>query len=363
MPSTEASEREAPLLAILREQIRRDGPLRLDAFLQRCLCDPAHGYWQGAGGIGAGGDFITAPEISQVFGEIIGLWAVATWQGLGQPAAVRLIELGPGRGTLVRDALRAAALVGPFLPAVSVHLVEISPALRRLQGQALSGVSRSAIRWHQQLADVPAGPAIVIGNEFLDALPIRQLVFGGDGAWRERTVELKGAAGLEFGLGEVVAFQGHRPPVPGDVAELRGGEDEVLGALASRRQPVVALFIDYGPAEPGYGDTLQAVRRHAYVDPLGDPGRSDITAHVHFAALANKARSVGFSTDGPITQAEFFGRLGMTERAARLMAANPGCAQQIETGVQRLLAPSGMGGQFKVLIVRSSQLPSPEPFA
>jgi SAM-dependent MidA family methyltransferase len=326
-----------------------------------CLADPEHGYWNKAHAIGADGDFTTAPEISQVFGEIVGLWAATTWQGMGEPAEVRLIELGPGRGTLMADALRAAAVLAPFLAAVRVHLIEISPALRQAQQRRLA-TAGPALSWHERLAQVPAGPAIVIGNEFLDALPIRQLVFG-EGGWRERTVALDGGAALRFGLGEVVAFQGHAPPRPGDVAEIRAGEDIILAALKQRADPVMAAFIDYGPARAGYGDTLQAVRRHAYVDALREPGGVDITAHVQFAALAHKARAAGFATHGPITQAEFFGRLGMAERAARLMAASPADAHHIETGVKRLLAPSGMGGQFKVLIVRSRELPSPEPFA
>jgi NADH dehydrogenase [ubiquinone] 1 alpha subcomplex assembly factor 7 len=363
MSSADADPHAGSALAVLRERIRRDGPLGLDAYLAFCLADPEHGYWRTAGAIGAGGDFITAPEISQVFGEIIGLWAAATWQRLRQPAALRLIELGPGRGTLMRDALRAAGLMQPFLAAVSVHLIEINPLLRQLQQQLLSSSLRPPIAWHHGLADVPAGPAIVIGNEFLDALPIRQLVFGDDGAWRERTVGLNAAAGLEFGLGTVVAFQGYGRPQPGDVAEIRSGEDDLLAVLKQRQHPFIAAFIDYGPAELGYGDTLQAVQRHAYVDALREPGGVDITAHVQFAALADKARAAGFATHGPITQAEFFGRLGMAERAARLMAASPADAHHIETGVKRLLAPSGMGGQFKVLIVRSRELPSPEPFA
>jgi len=361
MSNAETPLSEGGLLAVLRRRIRREGPLRLDAYMKACLADPDHGYWNKARAIGADGDFITAPEISQVFGEIIGLWAATTWQGMGEPAEVRLIELGPGRGTLIADALRAAAVLAPFLAAVRVHLIEISPALRQTQQRALS-TAGLAVTWHQHLAEVPAGPAIVIGNEFLDALPIRQLVFG-KGGWRERTVELDSGGALRFGLGELVAFQGHAPPRPGDVAEIRCGEDAVLADLKRRADAVVAAIIDYGPAGANYGDTLQAVRRHAYVDPLSEPGGSDITAHVQFGPLADKARTLGLAADGPMTQAEFFGRLGMVERAARLMAASPADASQIEGSVQRLLAPTGMGSQFKVVIVRSPRLPSPAPFA
>ncbi|HEU0060656.1 MAG TPA: SAM-dependent methyltransferase [Hyphomicrobiaceae bacterium] len=362
MSSAEATHAGTGLLAVLRERIRQQGPLRLDAYMATCLTDPVHGYWNKPRSIGADGDFITAPEISQVFGELLGLWAATTWQGMGHPARVRLIELGPGRGTLMRDALRAAAIVAPFRAALSVHLIEKSPALRHQQQAMLASAGAATLSWHEDLAEVPAGPAIVIANEFLDALPIRQLVFG-NGVWRERTVELDSQGVLRFGLGEVVPFAGHTRARPGDVAELRGGEDVVLAELKTRSAPVSALLIDYGPAAPAYGDTLQAVRRHAYVPPLSDPGDVDLTAHVRFATLLDKARAAGLAAHGPLTQAEFLGRLGIIERAARLMAANPGEAGQIEAAVQRLLMPTGMGGQIKVLAVGSPRLPSPAPFA
>jgi len=195
-----------------------------------CLTDPKHGYYMNRDPLGARGDFITAPEISQVFGEIVGLWAVSTWQKMGEPAPLRLIELGPGRGTLLDDGLRAAAAVSPaFVAAVAVHLIELSPVLRGLQARRLSARHPGAIAWHQSLAEVPAGPAIVIGNEFLDALPIRQLVFG-DGVWRERMVGSDGRDGLAFELGDVAEFAGHAPACPGDVAEIRSGEDAILAA-------------------------------------------------------------------------------------------------------------------------------------
>src|SRR5262245_47951167 len=217
MSSAEAAE--PGLLALLRDHIRREGPLRLDTYMQMCLADPNHGYWSKAQPIGAAGDFITAPEISQVFGEIIGLWAATTWQRMGEPAVLRLIELGPGRGTLMADALRAAAVLGPFLAAVRVHLIEISPALRRMQQRTLASIGL-AVAWHAQLAEVPPGPAIVIGNEFLDALPIRQLVFG-EGGWRERTVQFDSEDGLQVGRGGVVGVEGHAPPAGGGVRETR----------------------------------------------------------------------------------------------------------------------------------------------
>jgi len=388
MSSAQADTGEDGLLEVLRARIRRDGPMPVEAYMQACLADPEHGYWrQAAGTIGADGDFITAPEISQVFGELIGLWCGVVWQSMGRPAGVHLIELGPGRGTLLRDGLRAGRAVPGFLQAAAVHLVEISAPLREMQRQALAPFSRSRrpaqdpaaglpgvvgprlrgddVEWHERLGEVPPGPAIIIGNEFLDALPIRQLVFAA-GAWRERVVELDGQEKLRFGLGATVdrpeADWADTAPPPDAILELRAGESELIAELAGRQAPVAALLIDYGPAEAGYGETLQAVRRHAYGDPLATPGSADLTAHVQFGRLARQARAAGLAVDGPITQAEFLGALGAAERAARLMAANPAEAGSIETGVQRLLSPAGMGQLFKAMVIRSPDLPPPAPF-
>ncbi len=225
------------------------------------------------------------------------------------------------------------------------------------------GVPSPEFAWHESLSEVPEGPAIVIANEFLDALPIRQLVFE-TGVWRERVVDLAPDGALHFATGGPVEGPGpgDAPPASGTIVELRPGEDDLLAALAARKGPFAALFIDYGPAQEAPGDTLQAVRRHAYVDPLAEPGAADVTAHVQFAHLARKARAVGLGADGPMTQAQFLGALGIAERAARLMAANPDLAGGIEAGVQRLLSPTGMGQLFKAMLVRSPSLPPQFPF-
>ena len=359
MSNARADVGESTLLDVVRKRIRRDGPMPVDAYMQICQTDPQHGYWQRAGSIGAGGDFITAPEISQACGELIGLWCAVVWQGMGRPAPLRLIELGPGRGTLMRDALRAARTVPGFLDATTVDLIEASRPLQELQHQALA--SCVPIAWHDTVNEVPDGPAIVIANEFLDALPIRQLVFR-DGVWRERVVEVDSHGALRFAAGPEADCEGEGPAAPGAILELRAAEDELFAQLEKRQGPLAALFIDYGPTEPAYGDTLQAVRRHAYVDPLGAPGSADLTAHVQFARLACKARAAGLTAAGPITQTEFLGALGIAERAARLMAANPTQAGSIEAGVQRLISPTGMGELFKVMAVRSRTLPPLPPF-
>jgi len=333
--------------------------MRVDEYMQACHAHPLYGYRHKLDSIGSAGDFVTAPEISQVFGELIGLWSAVVWETMGRPAPLRLVELGPGRGTLMRDALRAGRAMPAFVAAVSVHLVEVSEPMRRLQRAALLG--SAAPTWHDTLAEVPAGPSIVIANELLDALPIRQLVRDGQ-AWRERVVALDPRGGLTFAAGDAVEFKSAVPVSEGAIVELRAGEDELLAALAARAVPCAALLIDYGPAAPAIGDTLQAVRDHAYTDPLADPGTADLTAHVQFAALAGKARAAGLAADGPITQAEFLGGLGIVERTARLMAANPSRAAEIETATQRLLSPGGMGQLFKAMVVRSPALPAPPPF-
>jgi NADH dehydrogenase [ubiquinone] 1 alpha subcomplex assembly factor 7 len=364
MPPHETVGSENALLLKLRERIRRDGPLPVSEYMQVCVGDPEHGYWRRRDTIGAAGDFVTAPEISQIFGELIGLWCAVTWQQLGSPKPLRLVELGPGRGTLMRDVLRAARRMPGFMEAATVHLVEISDALREAQQATLAVVPHQpAVTWHPDIAEVPDGPAIIIANEFLDALPIRQLVHA-DGAWHERVVTLDVAGSLAFAPGAPVDPPAGGPgePPPDTIIEQRDGEDHLLARLAARTQPFVALFIDYGPASAAVGDTLQAVRRHQYADPLAEPGMADLTAHVLFSALADKAHAAGQAADGPITQAEFLGRLGIAERATRLMAANPGKAAEIEAGVQRLMAPTGMGQLFKALAVRSPSLPPPAAF-
>jgi SAM-dependent MidA family methyltransferase len=367
MPAPQADGRTSGgLRAVLAERIRCEGPMPVDRFMQACLDHPVYGYRHKPQSIGRAGDFVTAPEISQVFGELIGLWCAVVWEAMGRPAPVRLVELGPGRGTLMRDALRAARAVPGFLAAASVHLVEISPPMRQLQRRTLEtagapGEQPPPVVWHERVEELPPGPAIIVANELLDALPIRQLVFDGQ-AWRERVVALAPDGHLAFAAGGAVDFRSEATAALGAIAELRPGEDALLAALAARPASLVALLIDYGPAEVALGDTLQAVRHHAWVDPLADPGAADLTAHVQFAALAAKARVAGLMADGPLTQAEFLGRLGMVERTARLMAANPARAGEIEAATQRLMSPGGMGQLFKALAVRSPGLPAPPPF-
>ena len=350
-----------PLAEKLAARIARDGPISVADFMQACLYDPEHGYYRTRAAIGGAGDFVTAPEISQAFGELIGLWCAVVWQQMGAPSRCRLVELGPGRGTLMRDALRAARAVPEFRGALTVHLVETNAALEDEQRATLSDTD-VAMSWHADMRAIErAAPTIVIANEFLDTLPVDQWVRRAD-AWRRRCVGVDAQGQLAF----VDGASDGTPPLPfeqqdtvreGDVVESRDGRLRQLGAdVAALGAPLAALFIDYGHRLPAPGDTLQAVRAHRYDDPLAAPGESDLTAQVDFAAAASAMQRAGLACDGPITQAELLGRLGIAERASRLMAANPGQAARIESDVARLMAPGGMGTRFHAMGVRSRGL-------
>lgn len=356
-------EPEGPLKARIAEEIRANGPMPVVRFFEIAVADPQDGYWQRRSIIGASGDFVTAPEISQIFGELVGLWCAGAWQSMGLPPAVRLIELGPGRGTLMRDVLRTLRRALPHLhAALDVHLVELSAPFRATQAETLAGFTAAAApAWHDDLSHVPPGPAILIANEFLDALPVRQLVRVG-ARWHERVVTCDSTGALAFAVGDPVAAEMLEPAEEGAVAELREAEVPLLATLAARNAPIAALFIDYGPEDACFGDTLQAMRRHAYEDPLAAPGTCDLTAHVQFARFAAQARAAGLSVDGPMVQAEFLGAMGIAIRASRLMSANPAEAAAIELAAQRLIAPTGMGSLFKMLALRSSGLPPAPPF-
>lgn len=352
----------SPLARALAKRIAQQGPISVSDYMQACLHDPEHGYYRRQMAIGSAGDFVTAPEISQVFGELIGLWCAIVWQEMGSPRALRLVELGPGRGTLMRDALKAVRVVPAFLAALSVQLVESNAALEPIQRATLGGED-VPVRWSTEI-EAGSGPTIVIANEFLDTLPVAQWV-SRDGHWRTRCVGIDDEGRLVFKDGEPDAGlqlpAGIGAPREGDVGESRevafAGFADKLAAVGS---PCAALFVDYGHAQPGLGDTLQAVSQHRYTDPLHTPGEADLTAQVDFAAFAGCMHAHGFACDGPLPQAEFLGRLGVIERASRLMAANPAKAGQIETAVARLMAPGGMGTRFHAIGVRSKDL-SPLP--
>ncbi len=336
-------------MAVSGGTVTAAGGERLDAFMARAVA----AYYAGRDPFGAKGDFITAPEISQGFGECLGLWAAVTWQLMGSPSPVLLVELGPGRGTLMADALRAAAMVPAFRAALRVHFVEQSAPLRAAQAAKVPDA-----HWHDSLAEVPPGPALILANEFLDALPIRQFVRRGAG-WAERWV-VNGA--FEERPGDHPALPAAAPQ--GAVQEVCEPALAVARALAARFafQPGAALLVDYGPAESALGDSLQAMRAHGFADPLAEPGSVDVTAHVDFAAVARAARAAGAAAHGPLPQGLLLQRLGLAARAALLARANPRRAAEVMAGAQRLMAPEAMGQLFKALCLCHAGLPTPPGF-
>jgi NADH dehydrogenase [ubiquinone] 1 alpha subcomplex assembly factor 7 len=297
-------------------------------------------------------DFTTAPEISQVFGEIIGLWAAVAWQLLGSPAPVSLVEAGPGRGTLMADALRAVRRAAPdFANALRVHLIETSPRLRAAQAARVPDAA-----WHHDLSTVPAGPMILLANEFLDALPIRQFVRRGSG-WTERFVA--GGEWVERPVEAAVVPPG-RAAAEGDIVELNQPARRFVAAVARRvaRDAGVALVLDYGPERSAAGDSLQALARKRPIDPLVRAGSADLTAHVDFADLAAVALGHGASVHGPVAQGAFLTALGLFQRAERLARGRPAAeaAAAIEAA-RRLAEPAAMGDLFKVMAVGPAGCP------
>lgn len=359
------------LLAHLRRRIALEGPLTVARYMEECLGNPAHGYYMTRDPLGVAGDFTTAPEISQMFGELIGLWAAVQWQAMGAPDSVHLVELGPGRGTLMADALRAVATVAPFQAAVQVHLVETSPVLRDRQRETLAAVHPGVTpQWWNDLSQVPAGPALVIANEFFDALPIRQFLRGPDG-WRERLVAWDAdAAALAFVLSGVQATSPLIPPplnqVPeGSLIEICPVGLRKAHTLAARlaAQGGAALIVDYGHDRSAPGDTLQAVKDHQYADVLIDPGEADLTAHVDFQQLAQTCIQAGSVTFGPVGQGDFLIALGIGARAEALTAqADARQKAAIDAAFTRLTGADQMGRLFRVLAVQHPGLPAPPGF-
>ena len=349
-----------PLAEKLAALIRAAGPLTVADYMAMCLADPEYGYYMRREPFGRTGDFITAPEISQIFGELIGLWAVAVWEMMGEPRPFVLAELGPGRGTLMADMLRTALIKPDFLRAADVHLVEMSPRLREIQKQTLSA-SGLAVHWHGSVADLPPGPAIVVANEFFDALPIRQFQWT-QMRWTERMVGLSDAGALAFGLVPVEQRPAGVALPDGAIIEASPAGKAVITTLAERftRYGGAALIVDYGAAQPGTGSTLQAVRSHKYDDPLAAPGEADVTAHVDFAALARAAVAAGAEARTLMGQGEFLIRLGLVDRANVLgRGKDKKTRDSIAASIERLAAPKAMGTLFKVLAISAPKLKLP----
>jgi NADH dehydrogenase [ubiquinone] 1 alpha subcomplex assembly factor 7 len=338
-----------PLADTLRESIALEGPITVERYMSLCL---SH-YYATRDPLGLGGDFTTAPEISQMFGELISLWMLEVWNGMRRPAECRLVELGPGRGTLMADLLRATKLLPDFKAAATVHLVETSPSLRQRQQAALAA-SGFSLHWHDRLEDVPPGPTLLVANEFFDALPVRQFV-GTERGWCERLVGLEGG-NLIFGLRPEPEPALGKPLRLGDILEWPAAAIDVMSGLARRlaRDTGAALILDYGYWGPAFGDTLQALKAHKPVDPLEEPGEADLTTHVDFHRLAQAAVAGEARAHGIVTQGDFLQTLGIEARAAALKSrATPPQAAGIDQALARLTerGATGMGDLFKVLAV------------
>nr|WP_249150663.1 SAM-dependent methyltransferase [Bradyrhizobium sp. JYMT SZCCT0180] len=334
-------------------------------YMELCLMHPEHGYYVSRDPLGREGDFTTAPEVSQMFGELLGLWAASVWRAIGSPPALRLVELGPGRGTMMADALRALRVLPPLYQSLSTHLVEINPVLREKQSATLSGVRN--LSWHDSIDDVPEGPAVIFANEYFDVLPIHQVVKRETG-WHERVIKIDDGGKLVFAAADepTPRFEVLLPPLVraapvGAVFEWRPDAEIMKIAKRVREQDGAALIIDYGHLRSDAGDTFQAIARHSFADPLKNPGQADVTAHVDFQALVRAAEDMGARAHGPVTQGEFLKRLGIETRALTLMGkTTPEVSADISNALKRLTdsGRGGMGSMFKVLAITEPHLTS-----
>jgi NADH dehydrogenase [ubiquinone] 1 alpha subcomplex assembly factor 7 len=354
----------------LAARIARFGPITVADYMAEALTDPQAGYYMSGDPFGARGDFVTAPEVSQMFGELIGLWCADTWARMGRPDPVLLVELGPGRGTLMADVLRALRVAPDCRAALRPQLVEISPALGARQRETLAATGVEA-RWHARLDRVPEGALLVIANEFFDALPIRQFERRPEG-WCERLVGLgPDGASLAFALGPpgpqaqaLIPAELHGA-APGAVVEVSAPGIAIAGEIGRRlvAHGGAALIVDYGHAVPRTGATLQAVRRHAAQAVLAEPGNADLTAHVDFAALARAATKAGARAHGPLDQGALLEALGIGARAEALrVSAAPARAAAVDAARHRLTDGAEMGTLFKALAMSHPDLGAPAGF-
>jgi SAM-dependent MidA family methyltransferase len=337
-------------------QIAATGPISVADYMAMCLFDRDEGYYTNREPFGKDGDFVTAPEVSQIFGELIGVWCVNTWQALGSPAEFVLCEIGPGRGTLMKDLLRAANKIAPnFTQAARIYLVEISDRLEQIQ-KAILAKHGTSIIWKKHFNDVGSGPLILIANELFDAIPSRQFVKT-NGSFAERVIALDEQMNLTFAVGSGSIDEGLPPgndiAPEGSIFEVAPARDALMHEIAARihRDRGAALVFDYGHLHQGFGDTLQALSRHNAVDVLHIPGAADLTTHVDFHSLAMAARAEGCKT-GAMTQGEFLLAMGLLDRAGALGRRKSVEVQdKIRLDVERLAAPEQMGTLFKTLCV------------
>ncbi len=348
--------------------IDADGPMPVATFMGLALGHRTHGYYRKQDPLGAAGDFITAPEISQMFGELVGLCLADFWQRSGSARSVHLVELGPGRGTLMADILRATRVLPTFRQALGIHLVETSPFLRARQREAL-GDTGASISWHDTLGSVPRGePLFLIANEFFDALPVAQYQYF-RGNWHLRTITHDSKGGLGFALSGAVPIDAaslpRATPTDGDILEACPAATAIMADIADRlaQDGGIALVIDYGHEGPAFGDTLQAMHKHKFVPVLETPGDADLTTHVDFGALSREAHARGCRTNGPAPQGEFLDALGLGLRAESLARANPARADDLRAAASRLAGADAMGHLFKVMAVLPPDAPLPAGFA
>lgn len=358
----------------LIERIQAQGPLTVAEYMALCLLDPVDGYYPTRDPLGKEGDFITAPEISQMFGELLGLWALQSWIDMGKPAKVQLVEMGPGRGIMMADMLRAAQLDKDFIKAVNVTLIEASSALEAVQAKTLANAP-CPVSWTTDLAEVEAGAIIIVGNEFLDCLPVRQFVqkdrFAGRAGWQERVVGYIDGQ-LQYALSPVPLSEVLQASLPAEQSEAKNDEllevspsvAQVLEQISARFMQSAgrALFIDYGPAQTEFGDSLQALKRHKKVGVFSDPGNTDLTARVDFSAFIQAARAVDMAVTKPAEQREFLSKLGLEMRAMTLARAVPDSKAKIGRQLHRLTDSEEMGALFKAIAVQSGGLDLPLGF-
>ncbi len=353
----------------IARRITATGPISVADYMAICLFDPEHGYYTTREPFGRAGDFITAPEISQMFGELVGIWIAESWQRLCAPLPFRLTEIGPGRGTLMKDICRVLSRVSPRLfDELDIVTVEASLRLADRQRETLGDLA-SRIRWQGELDDTPHA-GIVVANELFDAIPVRQFVKT-DAGWRERVVALDETGALQFAIGPTgidasMLPAGHASAVPGAIFETAPAREAMMERIAAllKGVPGAALLIDYGHERSGFGDTLQAMRDHAFADPLTEAGTADLTSHVDFEPLTRIAASYGHATRF-LTQGDFLIDMGLLERAGQLGAsADEATRERLAGEVERLAAPDQMGNLFKVLMLhpRGTELP-PEAHA
>ena len=348
------------LKARIIRHINSAGPMPLAEFMMWCLADPQDGYYHANSIFGSKGDFITAPEVSQMFGELIGIWLIKTWQTLGKPRQLSLVELGPGRGTLMSDILKTSTLSPEFNAALQVHMIEISKELKNQQSDKLA--PHQNVGWHERFDQAPDHmPTIVIANEFLDALPFRQYVKSAD-KWRERAITVYEDNQLGWGLTnaflEENALPGdHLEEPDGSVYEIAPTREALIDEVSSHiaKSGGAALFIDYGHINPGFGDTFQAIKAHQYTDPLREPGNADLTSHVDFSAFPKIVAANNCHAFDVKTQGEFLLEMGLLERAGALgQKADKKTRERLTRETERLALPDEMGNLFKVFAFSSS---------